>query len=226
MGRLQDAPSDLPGGRPVASAAVSGLTPSPAALRASHPAPAERTAAWPPPAPALRRPIALTPFWPAAFTRARVLAKLAGRSGPGYRPPGTKARAAGLTSTWTATPPARCQMQNLLYSHNSMVVKGFMLTTLVDIRKHFKSGDTAIPTLGGRSKLTLRITPTQIFIINNKENGMTLDQDILDKVVARRAKLSSEEKNMSSRYNRPFWPNPPAGQHTPSVPAVLREMGR
>ena len=74
MGRLQDAPSDLPGGRPVASAAVSGLTPSPAALRASHPAPAERTAAWPPPAPALRRPIALTPFWTATFTRARVLA--------------------------------------------------------------------------------------------------------------------------------------------------------
>ena len=107
MGRLQNAPSDLPGGRPVASAAVSGLTPSPAALRASHPAPAERTAAWPPPATALRRPIALTPFWAATFTRARVLAKLAGRSGPGYRPPGTKARAAGLTSPWTATPPAR-----------------------------------------------------------------------------------------------------------------------
>ena len=83
----------------MASAAVSGLTPSPAALRASHPAPAERTAAWPPPAPALRRPIALTPFWPATFTRARVLAKLAGRCcGPGYWPPGTKARAAGLTS--------------------------------------------------------------------------------------------------------------------------------
>ena len=93
----------------MASAAVSGLTPSPAALRASHPAPAERTAAWPPPATALRRPIALTPFWAAAFTRARVLAKLAGRSGPGYWPPGTKARAAGLTSTWTATPTARCR---------------------------------------------------------------------------------------------------------------------
>ena len=94
----------------MASAAVSGLTPSPAALRASHPAPAERTAAWPPPAPALRRPIALTPFWAAAFTRARVLAKLAGRCcGPGYWPPGTKARAAGLTSTWTATPKACCR---------------------------------------------------------------------------------------------------------------------
>jgi hypothetical protein len=34
-----------------------------------------------------------------------VLAKLAGRCcGPGYRPPGTKAKAAGLTSPWTATP--------------------------------------------------------------------------------------------------------------------------
>jgi hypothetical protein len=70
----RNTPSDLPGGRPVASAAAPGLTPSPAALRASHPAPAERTAAWPPPAPTLRRPIALTPFWAAAFTRARVLA--------------------------------------------------------------------------------------------------------------------------------------------------------
>jgi hypothetical protein len=49
----QSAPSDLPGGRPVASAAVSGLTPSPAALRASDPSPAGRTAAWPPPAPAI-----------------------------------------------------------------------------------------------------------------------------------------------------------------------------
>jgi hypothetical protein len=107
-----------------------------------------------------------------------------------------------------------------------MAVKGSRLTTLADIRKHFKSGDTVIPTLGGRSELTVKITPTQIFIINEKENGMTLDHDILDKVVARRAKLSSEEKNMSSRYNRPFWPNPPAGQHTPSVPAVLKAMGR
>jgi hypothetical protein len=91
MERLRTAPSDLPGGRPVASAAVSGLTPSPAALRASHPAPAERTAAWPPPAPALRRPIALTPFWPATFTRARVLASSqAAAAAPATGPPGPK----------------------------------------------------------------------------------------------------------------------------------------
>ena len=101
-----------------------------------------------------------------------------------------------------------------------------MLTTLEDIRKHFKSGDTFIPTLGGLSELAVRITPTQIFIINSHGNSMTLSQDILDKVVARRAKLSPQEKNMSSRYNRPHWPNPPAGQHTPSVPAVLKFMGR
>ena len=75
----------------MASAAVSGLTPSPAALRASHPAPAERTAAWPPPAPALRRPIALTPFWTAAFTRARVLASSqAAAAAPATGPPGPK----------------------------------------------------------------------------------------------------------------------------------------
>jgi hypothetical protein len=106
-----------------------------------------------------------------------------------------------------------------------MMVRGFMLTTLADIRKHFKSGDTVIPTLGCRKELTVRITPTQIFIINCHGNSMTLDQDTLDKVVARRAELLSE-KNMSSRYNRPHWPNPPKGNHTPSVPAVLKAMGR
>ena len=36
MERLRNAPSDWPGGRPVASAAVSGLSTSPAALRASR----------------------------------------------------------------------------------------------------------------------------------------------------------------------------------------------
>jgi hypothetical protein len=107
-----------------------------------------------------------------------------------------------------------------------VVVKDFMLITLEDIRKQFRSGDTVIPTLGGHSELTLRITPTQIFIINSKENGMTLDQDTLDKVVARRANLPAREKNMTNRYYSPHWPNAPKGQHTPSVPAVLKAMGR
>ena len=102
-----------------------------------------------------------------------------------------------------------------------------MPTTLADIRQFFGSGDNVIPTLGARGELTIRVTPTQILILNGQGNGLTLTQNILDQVVIRRANLAaSGEENMASRYVYPRWPNPPAGQHTPSVPAVLRAMGR
>ena len=94
MERLRNAPSDWPGGRPVASAAVSGLMPSPAALRASHPIRAEA----PPRGPRPPRPSR----GPSLRSGARYRSQAA--AAPATGPPGPRQRPPGLTPCMLASP--------------------------------------------------------------------------------------------------------------------------
>jgi hypothetical protein len=66
--------------------------------------------------------------------------------------------------------------------------------------KALRSNEIEIPTLGGKSKLKIKVQNDSILITNSKNNQLAIDKKHWDKVMIRLDELPKDERGMTSRY--------------------------
>jgi hypothetical protein len=69
-----------------------------------------------------------------------------------------------------------------------------------DALNQLKSDEVVIPTLGGRSKLKIKVENDSILITNSKNNQLAIDEKHWNKVMNRIKELPKNERAMTSRY--------------------------
>jgi hypothetical protein len=70
-----------------------------------------------------------------------------------------------------------------------------------DALYQLKRDEVVIPTLGGRSKLIIKVENDLILITNSKNSKLIVANDLWEKVMNRMSEIPQEERGMSSRYS-------------------------
>jgi hypothetical protein len=87
-----------------------------------------------------------------------------------------------------------------------------------------------IPTLGGKSKLRIKVDDNLIQIINSKNNQLKIDKFHWDKVMGRIKELPQDERGMTSRYGvgkHSFsWKQCPNQVFSIYIPAIVKHLSK
>lgn len=88
--------------------------------------------------------------------------------------------------------------------------------------------EIVIPTLGGKSKLKIKVENNLIYITNSKNNQLAIDEKHWDKVMDRMRELPQDERGMTSRYgvgkNTYNWKECPNQVFSIYVPAIVKHL--
>jgi hypothetical protein len=102
--------------------------------------------------------------------------------------------------------------------------------TFEDVLNKLKGNETVIPTLGGRSKLKIKVENNLIYIINSKNNQLAIDEKHWNKVMNRLEELPQHERGMTSRYgvgNHAFnWDECPNQVFSIYIPAIVKHLSK
>jgi hypothetical protein len=97
-----------------------------------------------------------------------------------------------------------------------------------DALNQLKRDEVVIPTLGGRSKLKIKVINDSILITNSKNNQLVIDKKHWNKVMDRLEELPQDERGMTSRYgvgNHPFnWDECPNQVFSIYIPAIVKHL--
>jgi hypothetical protein len=96
--------------------------------------------------------------------------------------------------------------------------------------KTLKGNEIEIPTLGGKSKLKIKIENNLIYITNSKNNQLAIDEKHWNKVMNRLKELPQDERGMTSRYgvgNHAFnWDDCPNQVFSIYIPAIVKHLSK
>jgi hypothetical protein len=96
-----------------------------------------------------------------------------------------------------------------------------------DVLKQLKRDEVVVPTLGGRSKLIIKVENDSILITNSKNKKLIVPNDLWEKVMNRMNELPHEERGMSSRYgvgeNLYNWKNCP-NRDAAYIAAIIKHL--
>jgi hypothetical protein len=88
--------------------------------------------------------------------------------------------------------------------------------------------EIVIPTLGGKSKLKIKIENNLIYITNSKNNQLAIDENHWDRVMDRLNDLPQDERGMTSRYgvgkNTYNWKECPNQVFSIYIPAIVKYL--
>ena len=88
--------------------------------------------------------------------------------------------------------------------------------------------EIVIPTLGGKSKLKIKVENNLIYITNSKNNQLAIDEKHWDKVMDRMKDLPQDERGMTSRYgvgrNTYSWKECPNQVFSIYIPAIVKYL--
>ena len=94
--------------------------------------------------------------------------------------------------------------------------------------KALKGNEIEIPTLGGKSKLKIKVENNLIYITNSKNNKLGIDKSHWDKVMDRLRNLPQDERGMTSRYgvgkNTYNWKECPNQVFSIYIPAIVKYL--
>ena len=98
-----------------------------------------------------------------------------------------------------------------------------------DALYQLKRDEVVIPTLGGRSKLIIKVENDLILITNSKNSKLIVANDLWEKVMNRMSEIPQAERGMSSRYsvgnNLYNWKNCP-NRDAASVTAIVKYLSK
>ncbi|TXI66527.1 MAG: hypothetical protein E6Q46_04985 [Flavobacterium sp.] len=99
-----------------------------------------------------------------------------------------------------------------------------------DALNQLKSDELIIPTLGGKSKLIIKVENNLIYITNSKNNQLAIDENHWNKVMNRIKELPQDERGMTSRYgvgkNTYSWKECPNQVFSIYVPAIVKYLSK
>lgn len=99
-----------------------------------------------------------------------------------------------------------------------------------DALNQLKRDEVVIPTLGGRSKLIIKVENDSILITNSKNNQLAIDENHWNKVMNRIKELPQDERGMTSRYgvgkNTYSWRECPNQVFSIYVPAIVKYLSK
>lgn len=88
--------------------------------------------------------------------------------------------------------------------------------------------EIVMPTLGGNSKLKIKVENNLIYITNSKNNQLAIDEKHWDKVMDRMRELPQDERGMTSRYgvgkNTYSWKECPNQVFSIYIPAIVKYL--
>jgi hypothetical protein len=97
-----------------------------------------------------------------------------------------------------------------------------------DALNQLKRDEIVITTLGGRSKLKIKVQNDSILITNSKNNQLAIDEKHWNKVMNRIKELPQDERAMTSRYgvgkNDFNWKECPNQVFSIYIPAILKHL--
>ena len=88
----------------------------------------------------------------------------------------------------------------------------------------FATWSKQLPTLGGRSSFTVRVTHGRVELVTSRDGVLVLSQELLRSVSNRRKSLPVSIRNISSQYVDPTWCGCPNRVFSPYVAALIRYL--
>ena len=88
----------------------------------------------------------------------------------------------------------------------------------------FATWSKQLPTLGGRSSFTVRVTHGRVELGTSRGGVLVLSQELLSCVSNRRKSLPVSIRNISSQYVDPTWCGCPNRVFSPYVAALIRYL--